>query len=146
MANTITLSNGENVTLFSDGDIIDTIERFCGYDFAKCVSGLLEDRTEIISTLNELTSNDLETLDSYNTKRNDEYDNTQDHYDKVMENLKAIRETIKDKHIKESVLQAVDRTIKEVNNMKEIIENLYDISGDMYQYTDDLYSNMCDLI
>lgn len=146
MANTITLSNGENVALFSDRDIIDIIERFCGYDFAKCVSGLLEDRTEIISTLNELTSNDFDTLDSYNTKRNDAYDNTQDHYDKIMENLKAISETIKDKQIKESVSQIVDCTIKEADNMKGIIENLYDISGDMYQYADDLYNNICDLI
>lgn len=146
MANIITLSNGENVTLFSDRDIIDIIERFCGYDFAKYVSGLLEDRTEIISTLNELITDNLNTLDNYNKKRNDEYDNAQDHYDKTMENLTVISETIKDKQIKESVSQIVDRTIKEADNMKEIIENLYDISGDMYQYADDLYNNMYDLI
>lgn len=142
MANTITLSNGENVTLFSDRDIIDVIERFCGYDFAKYVGSLLEDRTHIVETLDRITSDDFDKIDKCNTKRNDINDDTQDHYDKAMESLKAIQ-AAKDKV---EISQSVDRVITEVEELKGIIDKLYDVGGDIYQYAEDQYSNMCDLI
>lgn len=138
MAKVITLLNGENVTLFSNRDAIDVMERFCGHEFARHIGDTLEYHEETENRIAECITD----WTAYDNNVESPYEHidtlkewSEDELDQAVENLDSILELLP------SAEGTIDIIKMSLDKVREYITDMRADSDKLHSYIENIHNN-----